>query len=414
MGLLKLNRLPEASAAAHAAIRLDSRDAAGYLGLAFVTANLGAFEEALAIAERGVRISRASREKQVLRALTALAGNSDLDHAVEVVRGFAERVVEVRSEAAFLLSGLLRERGDRLEAEQLLRRAIDIGPDTAGKRVALADTLYELGREGEAIQQLRRALRLDPIPEVAAELRKVLAEAESRAPALVALPDHLAEVGRVTTLPSARRIQIAPGYHATCRYQRALESVTQRRRKNYAQVELQTFLKAQRVMMNVQTTMPRQVTGGRSTVELAHTISFDAGGKPDQVQVTEVIAPRLNDRQRKRAARALGDRIMEVLRLRYSGGTYRQDGTFSRNAALLRRTYQRQFQAYDKGAKITDFTDRSRLIGITSRGAGEYYVVDTRLRGASFVAGAEILLEARGYMLIDVPSGLMPSNANAW
>ncbi len=125
------------------------------------------------------------------------------------------------------------------------------------------------------------------------------------------------------------------------------------------------------------------------------------------MRVTEVVAAGLTDRQKRRAAAALGDRIAEVLRLRYAGGTYRQDGRFSATAALLRRAYQRQFRVYDKGARITAFDDRSRLVGTTRRGANEYYVIDTRLRGASFVAGAEIVLEAKGYLLIDTGSGLI-------
>ena len=405
--LLKLNRLPEANAAARRAVETDSREAAAYLGLAFVTANLGAFDEVQALAARGLRASRESREKEVLRAVTALGGGGNIDTAISVVRSFGDRVVEVRSEAMFLLSGLLRERGDRLDAVQLLRRSIDLGPDTTGKRLALADALYELDRAGEAIAQLRRALRLDPIPEVAAEIRKVLAKAQGGVASAVPLPKHLDEVGTVTALADARTIRINPGYQATCRYQRALESVSQRRRQTTTNVSLTTAREAAGVVMRVRTEMPRQATGGRSEVVLDHAITFGARGMPSEARLTQIVAPGLTERQKQRAARALGPRIMEVLRLRYAGGTYRQGESFARNTELLRRAYQRQFQAYDQGAKITEFEDRSRLVGVTRRGNDEFFVVDTRLRGGSFVAGAEIRLDARGYVLIHAASGLI-------
>ena len=405
--LLKLNRLPEANAAARRAIQTDPRDAAGYLGLAFVAANLGTFEEARSIAQRGLNTSRKSNGKQVLRAVTALGGEGDIDTAINVVRSFADRIVEVRSEAAYLLSGLLRERGDRHEALQMLRQSIDLGPDTPGKRIALADALQELGRTGEAVAQLNRALRLGPIPDVASEIRKVLNKAGASTTAQIPLPDHIAGISRVSALVGARRILINPGYRATCRYERALESVSQRRRQTTAKVTLATARGATGVVMRVQTEMPRQATGGRSEVTLSHAIKFDANGTPSDAQVTRIVAPGLNDRQRARATRALGLRTMEVLRLRYAGGTYNQGGSFARNTKLLQRAYQRQFQVYDKGAQITEFEDRSRLVGVTRRGDDEFYVVDTRLRGGSFVAGAEIRLEARGYMLIHAPSGLI-------
>ena len=327
--------------------------------------------------------------------------------AARAVQDFADRVSEVRAEAAFLQSGILRRRGDSLAAAQILRHAIDAGPDTPGKRIALADTLRELGRDGEAIGHMRRALQLGPLPEVAADVRKTLASSEARLPSSVPLADHLADVGRVLPLRRARTIRVAPGYAATCRYQRAMESVTARRRQTDAQIKLSTHRDGLRVAMRIQAALSRQATRGRSPVELTLAAGFSANGKLESVRVTKIVASGLNDRQKRRAAAALSDRISEVLRLRYAGGTYRQDDLFSANTTLLRRAYQRQFRAYDKGAQITAFEDRSRLVGITRRSGNEYYVIDTRLRGESFIAGAEILLEAKGYMLIDARSGLI-------
>ena len=404
---LNLQRLEDARAAAQTAIRLDPRGAAGYLGLAFVNANLGLFEQAVEVAERGFGASRNSRERPVLGAFSALRTGGNLDAAARAVQDFADRVSEVRAEAAFLQSGILRRRGDSLAAAQILRRAIDAGPDTPGKRIALADTLRELGRDGEAIGHMQRALQLGPLPEVAADVRKTLASSEARLPSSVPLADHLADVGRVLPLRRARTIRVAPGYAATCRYQRAMESVTTRRRQTDAQINLSTHRDGPRVAMRIQAALSRQATGGRSPVELTLAAGFGANGKLESVRVAKIVASGLNDRQKRRAAAALGDRISEVLRLRYAGGTYRQDDLFSANTTLLRRAYQRQFRAYDKGAQITAFEDRSRLVGITRRSGNEYYVIDTRLRGESFVAGAEILLEAKGYMLIDALSGLI-------
>ena len=254
---------------------------------------------------------------------------------------------------------------------------------------------------------MRRALQLAPIREVAADIRQTLTKAEAQLPSRVPLADHLADVGRVVPLSGARNIRVAAGYDAICRYDRTIESVAERRRQTSAQIRLNTYLETGRVVMRIQAALSREATGGRSPVELSLAASFENNGKLDQVRVTSIVAAGINDRQKRRAAVALSDRMAEVLRLRYAGGTYRQDGRFTANAALLRRAYQRQFRVYDKGAQITDFDDRSRLVGTTRRGSNEYYVIDTRLRGASFVAGAEILLEAKGYLLIDARSGLI-------
>lgn len=279
--LLNLHRLEEARGAAQTAIRLSPRDAAGYLGLAFITENFGLFDQAIVVARRGFRASRDLREKTVLGAFTAFTQGGNLDTATQVVRRFADRVSETRAEAAFLLGGLLRRRGDNLEAAKLLRRAIAWGPETTGKRIAMAETLRELGREGEAVAQLRRAAQLALIPEIEARIRKTLATAESQLPAAVPLAEHLADIGRVLPLRGASTIRVAPDYAAVCRYDRSIESVAERRRQTNAKIRLSTYLENGRVAMTVQMALSRGATGGRSPVQLSLAASFEANGKLD-------------------------------------------------------------------------------------------------------------------------------------
>ena len=177
--LLNLNRLIDAREAALTSIRLDGRDASGYLALAFVAANLGLFEEAVAIAARGVGASRPSLQRKMLRVFVAMRDGRDLTTAEHVVRSFANDTVEVRAEANFLLSGVMREQGAFQDAVAALERAIIEGPDTTGKRIALAKLLHEVGQDDVAAAgQLRRALDLGPIPEVAREIRRTLAKME--------------------------------------------------------------------------------------------------------------------------------------------------------------------------------------------------------------------------------------------
>ena len=405
--LLKLNRLTEAGEVAKTALGLDPHDAAGYLASALISANFGRLEQATAIANRGAANARASPESEVLGAFAALTGSGDINHAITVVRNLADRTPDLRSEADFVLGGLLRERGDALEAAQHLRRAIDLGPDTSGKRIMLAFVLRDLGRSGEANGHLRKALQLNPIAEVSQEIRQTMARSEGRSPASVPLPDHLTGIGLVLPLQGDQAIRIAPDYRATCRYDRAIESVQRRRREFGTDIRLRTYVQDGQTAIGIQADMPREATGGRSPVRLSIAAVFDGNGEVGRVQVTDIVAPGLNERQKKRAATALSDRIGEVVRLRYAGGTYRQGGPFVKNASLLRSAYQRQFEVYDKGAQITSFEDNSRILGTTRRGTTTYYVIDTRLSGASFVAGADVVLEATGYMLIDTQSGLI-------
>jgi len=65
------------------------------------------------------------------------------------------------------------------EAVACLRRAVEINPYNADRRIALATALYEAGRNDEALQQLDRVLQLQPQNPIVRDLRQKI-QAEPR------------------------------------------------------------------------------------------------------------------------------------------------------------------------------------------------------------------------------------------
>ena len=120
--------------------------------------------------------------------LRELPGNSDLLYSrgmlaekmdrLDLVERDMRAIIARESDHADALNALgyiLADRTDRYEeAYALILRAIEIKPDEPYIIDSLAWVLYRMGRHHEALEHLRRAMSIEPDPEIAAHLGEVL------------------------------------------------------------------------------------------------------------------------------------------------------------------------------------------------------------------------------------------------
>ena len=171
-------------------------------------------------AEAGL-LARVARYEEAMEvydaALEDFPGNSDLLYSrgmlavkmdrLDILERDMRAIIEREPDHAEALNALgytLADRTDRLEeAHALIKRAIELKPDDHYIVDSLGWVLHRMGRHREALAQLRRAMSINPDPEIAAHLGEVLwvlgNKVEARAvwsTALEAAPDdeHLLDV----------------------------------------------------------------------------------------------------------------------------------------------------------------------------------------------------------------------------
>ena len=159
-------------------------------------------------------LARAERYDEAMAvydaSLEELPGNSDLLYSrgmlaekmdrLDIVERDMREIISREPDHADALNALgytLADRTDRYEeAYALIKRAIELKPDEPYVVDSMGWILYRMGRHQEALDQLQRAMSLNPDPEIAAHLGEVLwvlgEKAEARkiwSTALEATPD---------------------------------------------------------------------------------------------------------------------------------------------------------------------------------------------------------------------------------
>ena len=120
--------------------------------------------------------------------LEEVPGNSDLLYSrgmladkldrLDIVERDMREIISREPDNADALNALgytLADRTDRYEeAYALIKRAIELKPDEPYIVDSMGWVLYRMGRHQEALEQLRRAMSINPDPEIAAHLGEVL------------------------------------------------------------------------------------------------------------------------------------------------------------------------------------------------------------------------------------------------
>lgn len=134
---------------------------------------LGRFDEALPLYERVIEY-RPDEEEGVLGKAELLLRMGRLDDAIEEYRSAVKRWPD----SAYALNALgytLADRTDRYrEAERLIRKALEIEPDSGAIIDSWGWVLYRQGKLDQALVELRRAYDILKDPEVAAHIVEVL------------------------------------------------------------------------------------------------------------------------------------------------------------------------------------------------------------------------------------------------
>ena len=143
------------------------------------------------LAEAGL-LTRAERYDEAMAvydaSLEEIPGHPDLLYArgmlaermdrLDILERDMREIISREPDHADALNALgytLADRTDRYEeAYTLIKRAIELKPDEPYIIDSLGWVLYRMGRHREALEQLRRAMSLDPDPEIAAHLGEVL------------------------------------------------------------------------------------------------------------------------------------------------------------------------------------------------------------------------------------------------
>ena len=96
------------------------------------------------------------------RLVEALAALGDVDGLVEAGRDYLRLVPDDANVRMQVGDALLFQKGDFRGAAEQYEEVVRLVPDSARAHNNLAGSLLELGRRGEALEQCRQALRLDP------------------------------------------------------------------------------------------------------------------------------------------------------------------------------------------------------------------------------------------------------------
>jgi Tfp pilus assembly protein PilF len=145
-----------------AGLRLAPRNLRGRIGYGKALADAGRYEEAIHQLRRALRKAR-GRQAARAHALLArsLAASDDLDGALEHYRTALELDPGYAEAHANFGSALLRA-GRLVEAESELRRSLELGADSTGLRLALAESARALGHDAAAAAHYQAALEREP------------------------------------------------------------------------------------------------------------------------------------------------------------------------------------------------------------------------------------------------------------
>ncbi len=172
--LAESDRLDEARAHLHGLQGNNVREAVRiYRAEAEILMRLERLEEAMQV--YNVSLEEFPRDTDLLYARAMLA--EKLDEIALLERDLTDILSREpnNAEALNALGYTLADRTDRLEeAYGLIKRAFDLKPDDHYIVDSLGWVLYRMGRHGEAAVQLRRAMEINPDPEIAAHLGEVL------------------------------------------------------------------------------------------------------------------------------------------------------------------------------------------------------------------------------------------------
>lgn len=129
--------------------------------------------EAVELLTEPLADNRSNTDLLYARALSA-ASDGNVDLAEQDLR----RIIQMDGDNTMALNALgytLTDQTDRhQEAYRLIQRALELDPEDPATLDSMGWVLYRLGRGGEAVDYLRRALEGDPNPEIMAHLIEVL------------------------------------------------------------------------------------------------------------------------------------------------------------------------------------------------------------------------------------------------
>jgi tetratricopeptide (TPR) repeat protein len=173
--LLKANRPQEAAAAYEAALKLEPDNPYAKLGLARLDLEAERWDQARARLEQVVSQTNYTLGYDLIVSLYERIG---LTQRANDIRGMAKASGAYRDPAdpwldsliddclepyrLSLAAGTIARNGDRVTAQQLLERAVEVAPEDVSVRFQLGTLLVELGRLDEAQEQLEQCTVLAP------------------------------------------------------------------------------------------------------------------------------------------------------------------------------------------------------------------------------------------------------------
>ena len=169
-----MDRVAEARAHLHGLRGSNLREAIRiYRAEAEILMRLERFEEAMEVYD--LSLNEFPQDTDLLYARAMLAEKLD---RIGLLESDLTNILSREPNNADALNALgytLADRTDRLdEAYVLIKRAFDLKPDDHYVVDSLGWVLYRMGRHQEAVAQLRRAMEINPDPEIAAHLGEVL------------------------------------------------------------------------------------------------------------------------------------------------------------------------------------------------------------------------------------------------
>jgi len=139
--------------------------------------SLDRYDEGLELYEKAIEY-RPDNENLILGRAELLLRVGKLDEAIDEYRVAIKRWPD-SSMALNALGYTLADRTEQFaEAEKLIRKALEINPDSPAIIDSLGWVLYKLGRHEDGLVELRRAYERMDDPEIASHLVEVLAELE--------------------------------------------------------------------------------------------------------------------------------------------------------------------------------------------------------------------------------------------
>jgi len=157
---MTLNRLGEAEASYHQALRIKPDDADACFNLGNTLRGLSRLDEAVASYRRALQIKPGYAEAYSNLGNTLMESGQPREAEASYRR--ALQIKPQHAAAHFNLGNLLHEQGRLNEAEACYRQALRINPDSVDTYVNLGNTLQEMGNIDEAEASYRLALQIRP------------------------------------------------------------------------------------------------------------------------------------------------------------------------------------------------------------------------------------------------------------